>query len=364
MTFEELKAEDKEGAFGGWNTVKAAKEEGDIPERFAAYFDDLCECGSENIIKYGLTQLTCCNPRCPVKQGYALAEMFSRFGIKGLKEATCSKILSAMRAENTARTRAGKKPILVTDSYTAVLAVPFNLYPVSVGSTVKGAEFFQACCTISKGTYTFAQLVSNLAIPGIGTGAEVLLKDINSPTGLLDRIDEAGSVRAFCIERGFFAEMTAFNLRTALVDIITAGNLLQANVRKEGAVRLDICMTGVISLKGSRITKETYVKKCNELCVDRKGGQLFEIKMNTAIETNRFILFSKPSGDRKYVAGTRRGKVTDIFGTHSVLMHTDVFYSLLEEVMDRWNKDLDMMTRDRMAEIMLQSMQAVLVKAV
>lgn len=362
MTFKELKAEDKEGAFGGWSTVEKAKAEGEIPGKFARYFDDLCECGSENIIKYGLTQLTCCDPKCPVKQGYALAEMFSRFGIKGLKDATCSKILSALRAENKSLVKAGKKPLLITDSYTAVLAVPFNLYPGSVSSTSKGVEFFQACCQISSGTYTFAQLVSNLAIPGIGSDAEVLMGGINSPTELLDRIDESGSVRAFCMNRGFYAEMTAFNLRTALIDIVTAGNLLHSAVRKEGAIKLNICMTGAISLNGSKVTKEVYVKECNKLCIDRKGSPLFEIKMNTAIETNRFILFSKPSSDRKYVAGLRRGNVTDIFGTHSVLMHTDMFYCLLEEVMDRWNKDLDMMTKDRMEEIMLQAMQAAMDK--
>ena len=37
MTFEELKGEDKEGAFGGWHTVESAKSDGDIPEKFAGY---------------------------------------------------------------------------------------------------------------------------------------------------------------------------------------------------------------------------------------------------------------------------------------------------------------------------------------
>ena len=32
MTFEELKSEDKEGAFGGWRTIESAKSDGDIPE--------------------------------------------------------------------------------------------------------------------------------------------------------------------------------------------------------------------------------------------------------------------------------------------------------------------------------------------
>ena len=358
MTFEELKGEDKEGAFGGWHTVESAKSDGDIPEKFAGYFDNLCECGSENIVKWGLTQLTCCDPKCPIKQGYALAEMFTRFGIKGLKEATCSKVLAALKAKNKTLIEEGKEPLLVTDSYTAVLAIPFKSYPVSISSTSKGMEFFQACCKISSGTYTFAQLVSNLAIPGIGSDAEVLMAGISSPTELLDKIDEAGSVRAFCMKRGFYAEMVAFNLRTSLIDIVTAGNLLYSAVRKEGALKLSVCMTGAITLNGSKVTKEVYIKECNKLCVDRKGSPLFEIKMNTAIETNKFILYSRPSSDRKYVAGSRRGCVTDIFGTHSVLMHTDMFYSLLEEVMDRWNRDLDIMTKERMEEIMPQAMQA------
>lgn len=95
MLFDEvLKLDEKFSAFKDWMTVFQAKKEGIIPTNFHEYFEDDCQCGSENIINRDLTQLMCCNPKCKIKQGFALAEMFHRFGIKGLGSATCSSIYS------------------------------------------------------------------------------------------------------------------------------------------------------------------------------------------------------------------------------------------------------------------------------
>ena len=59
MDYFDLKREDGEDAFIGWEPVNVAKEVGDIPEKFHPYFADQCDCGSENIIKMNLSTVTC-----------------------------------------------------------------------------------------------------------------------------------------------------------------------------------------------------------------------------------------------------------------------------------------------------------------
>ena len=115
-------------------------------------------------------------------------------------------------------------------------------------------------------------------------------------------------------------------------------------------------MTGACTLNGLRTTKEKFIATCNELCMDKSGRSVFEIKMTTAIETNPFILYSKPSGDRKFVAGTRRGRITDVFGEHEVLMKTDKFYNWLKEVMEQWNKLTEIPSKATLQKILVDSM--------
>lgn len=358
MDYFDLKREDGEDAFIGWEPVTVAKEVGDIPEKFHPYFADQCDCGSENIIKMNLSTVTCCDPKCPIKIGFAIAEMFTRFGVKGLQEASCRKIYRELQGENERRKRDGETPIFLADSYVSVLGVKWDDYPASVQGIAKGWEFFAACCQIIQKKLTFPKMVSMLAIPTLGAEAEELLAGISDVNQMFSLIEEAGNVRSFCESRGFHSAMTAFYFRQSLIDITTANIIFSHTLRPEGSIRINVCMTGAISFQGNRTTKEKYLQKCNELCFDG-SIQLLEIKMNAAIETNPFILYSNPSSDRKFIAGKARGIVTDVFGTHPVLMHVDTFYSFLERVMQKWKEA----TKKNQQECFLRAMKTNLSEA-
>lgn len=356
MTFKELKKIDYEGAFKDWKSIKFAKENGEIPEKFHTYFEDFCTCGSENIIKSGLSIMTCCNPKCSVKQGFAIAEMFTRFGIKGLQEATCSRIYRELKEENARLIERGEQRILLTDSYVSVLIVPWEKYPYSVKSTAKGVEFYQACCTVRSKTMTFPQIIKSLAVPSLGAEAEILFQGFTNSDQIFDAIEKCGSMQAFCVSRGFYSEMLSFNLRQHMIDIVTAGKLLTKQIRPEGSIKINICMTGSIIFKNVKTTKEKYLQECNKLClVD--GVQLLEITMNAAVESNPFVLYSRASGDRKFRVGSARGEITDIFGTHPVLMHVDTFYNFLERVIDKWNKEKSLMTKENLSTMLRKNFQ-------
>lgn len=337
MTFHELRQNDRENAFRQWMTVREAKLLGDIPKKYWGIFEDNCECGSENIIRRNLKAVTCCDPKCPVKQGFAIAELLTRFGIKGLKEATCSKIYREFLKKDARLKEQGEPGILISNSYVAVLAVNWEDYPMEVASSAKGTEFFNACVQVREVSVTFPELVAKLAIPSIGSSAEKLTAGFRDFGQMFDAIKATGTVQQFCTNKGFFSEMVAFNFRNSLFDIATADMIFKKALRPEGMLKMNVCMTGMIFHNGKKTTKDTYIKECNNLCsVD--GVQVVELKMTAAKETNPFILYSRESGDAKYLTGARRGVIQDEFGRHPVLIHTDVFYKFLEKVVLLWKQ--------------------------
>jgi hypothetical protein len=337
MTFEELRENDKEQAFFEWVSVTVAKRAGDIPQKYWSYFEDTCECGSDNIIKNNLKAMSCCDPKCFIKQGYAIAELLTRFGVKGLKEATCRKIYTEFKRQDQKLKESGKEGLLISDSYVAAIAVPWDRYPDEIARTVAGSDFYHACLEIVTKPVTFPKLVSKLAIPSIGSSADRLVSGIRNFDELFQTIKDEGGVAAFCSRRGFYSNLVHYNFRISLFDIATADRIFKRAVKPEGCLKLNVCMTGMIYLNGTRLTKEKYLAQCNKLCfVD--NIQLVELNMTSAKETNPFILYSRESGDAKFVAGRARGVTEDdLFGQHPVLMHTDLFYKFLEKVVSTWN---------------------------
>lgn len=336
MTLDEVKKlYDKQGALNEFYTVKTAKAEGIIPADFAPYIADECECGSENIIKGSRTQLLCCDPHCCIKQGYKLAAMFSKFNVDGIGPETCKKVYTDLHACNRSAIAAGMEPFLHTKYHLEVLTVPWEKYPASL-HTAAGANFYQGCQRILSTTTTFPDLIGKLGLRGLGGNSAKLFSGINSYQQFKDAVNEKGSLEAFCAERGFYSAQMMFDIRAAIVDIQIADKLFSRSMRNVGLKELDICITGNIKLKGKSLKKSSFIEMLNKMCTLADGTQLFEVKMNSAIESNPFVLYSTPSNSAKFVRGQRRSDVTDVFGTHKVLMTVDDFYDLFERKIKEW----------------------------
>ena len=131
LLFSEIN--DKYGAFYQYVTIRDAKEMGIIPKQYEEVFPDFCECGSENIIKKSLTQAMCCDPRCKVKLAYALSEMFSRFGVKGVGDETCKKMIYGIYDK------------LKYKSHLEVFLLEYADYPSSLIYTAAGENLAAAC---------------------------------------------------------------------------------------------------------------------------------------------------------------------------------------------------------------------------
>ena len=147
MEFIDLKKIDKFGAFNKFKSVEEAKRVEWIPKEYHNIFPQKCECGSEMIINEELTQLQCCNPRCYIKLGWMLYEMFSRFGCKNVGPATCKSVMKELI----------KKKQLKYSSHIEVLSLNPAHYPLSV-SGAKSYDFERAIVTILSSKLTLAQI--------------------------------------------------------------------------------------------------------------------------------------------------------------------------------------------------------------
>lgn len=328
-------------AYQSWVSIQEARDLKLIPEEYSGIFDTMCECGSENMIATNLRREMCCNPRCPEKEAYKLSEMFTRYGILGLGYANCKKVYGALRGYDKALKEDGKEGLFKYNTYTEVLNVPWESYPISIKGDAATWTFFSACLQIKNQPVTFPKMVEKLGLAMIGSNAEVLLDGINSFQELADGIKASGGVMRYCMSHGVHSPEVMFNFGYGLEDIAVAEFSCRSALRQAGLYKLSVCITGSVSCRGVSMTKEKFVEKCNKLCRDRSGVQLLELKNTSGPVTVPFVLYTKQSGSAKYNTGKSRGVIKDEFGEHTVLMTVTEFYDWLERGMKAWNENLE-----------------------
>lgn len=331
MTLDELKREhDRYYAFSYFMTVEEAKRFGTIPKEYWDYFPNKCECGSENILTGSLQQPQCCNPKCFIKQGYALSELLTRFKCKGLGPARCIEIVKTLA------------PQFKYNSYIEILDMRQEDFPPALAQKAYSIDLLRAIGKIRSEKITFPTLISNLAIPTLGDKALKLLQGINNFEEFAAYVKASGSLQAFCDSRGIHDPMVFFWIQQSIVDIWLADLVMQKSVRAEGKIKIEICITGFLRMNGTRITKDEFVKLCNKVSVTEDGTQLFEVVQNTAKVGAVHIIADAPSNSAKYLAGLKRGEEVDIDGVkRSVLMSSSGFINYLEELKKKWKQKQD-----------------------
>ena len=331
MTLDELKREhDRYYAFSYFMTVEEAKRFGTIPKEYWDYFPNKCECGSENILTGSLQQPQCCNPKCFIKQGYALSELLTRFKCKGLGPARCIEIVKTLA------------PQFKYNSYIEILDMRQEDFPPALAQKAYSIDLLRAIGKIRSEKITFPTLISNLAIPTLGDKTLKLLQGINNFEEFAAYVKASGSLQAFCDSRGIHDPMVFFWIQQSIVDIWLADLVMQKSVRAEGKIKIEICITGFLRMNGTRITKDEFVKLCNKVSVTEDGTQLFEVVQNTAKVGAVHIIADAPSNSAKYLAGLKRGEEVDIDGVkRSVLMSSSEFINYLEELKKKWKQKQD-----------------------
>lgn len=398
MTFEEMKYKyDKFNAFHDFTTVEEAEQCDLLPRDYHGVFPQYCSCGSEMIINYARTRITCCDPRCSVKQGLALSELFKRFNYKGIADATCADVYSMLLNVHREKLETTGKGIFISNSYVEILALPVDVYPKYFTQSAIGLEFLNGIHYIKQQTLTFSQMVSLLGLPEFDSTAYKLFNDINSAEELIKIIKSEGGVANFCDRRGVYALQKKYWLQASLDDIVIGSYVFEDKMKMQSLQTLEICITGSLQLNGVRVTKNDFVAICNDkgiskplselLCsvfdeykivtleqlqqiskllngniipqgeqkaeytaeevvknikaLNFPGIPVINTRMTTAKKSVPYIIADYPSNSAKYLEGLRRGEEYDSTGRkHKVLVNSSELLDIITNEVLNWEEEL------------------------
>lgn len=296
ITFEELLDKETYGAFRDFEKVSNAKENGNIPPAYHNIFNDKCKCGSDMIITRNLTTVQCCNPRCYIKLGHMLNEMFTRFGIKGFGPATC---ISAME-------QAVK--YLEIPSHLELFSLGRFELPIAI-QNYKLDDFEYAKQIMLSKQYTLADLVSKLGLPGLGEKAHAIFENYNDVLEVDEAIDKARGISRFLSDKGIYAPMMSYNLRTYMADIILAQMRFNEQIRMQAGQTVDIVMTGYLSPNGVSMSKDEYLDLLNRAGTTSDGIALYGFRKSSAVKSVPYVVADYPTTNRNYREGSARGVI-------------------------------------------------------
>ncbi|GAA0101596.1 hypothetical protein UT300012_23110 [Paraclostridium bifermentans] len=314
ITFEELLATETFGAFDDFVSVKVAKERGLIPPPYHNIFKDTCECGSEMIIRDKLTRVQCCNPRCYIKLGYALDELFTRFGCKDLGPATC---ISAMK---------GVINKLEIPSHVEILGLEEDQLPLTF-LNYKYNEFMVAKELIFSKAYSISELVPKLALPTLDKTAASIFAKYNDAVEFIEDFQSYEKFSTFMYEHGVADKWKIYCMRTYAIDILKGQMIFNDNFREKPMKEIELVITGYISPNGKSMTKDEYVEYLNTIGIDKHGVRRYGFRRSEAVESVHHIIADAPSGYKKYRRAVERG----------VLISSTDFLNQLKELMVEYN---------------------------
>lgn len=294
MKFEELLEMDTYGAFDDYVTVKEAKSSGLIPEDYNNIFEDKCSCGSERIISKNLAHLECCNPRCYIKLGYMLSELFSRFGCLNMGPATCLSIMYGYRND------------LEKPSHVEILGLNEVPYVIDNGRV---DDYIRAIEVIRSKRLTLPELVGHLGIPKIDKIANKIFQGYSTIGELCEELDNNGGFKAmpaFLLQRGIEDRKVWFYMRHFFWDMIKACVILGDVLRPLAFNEIQIVITGSVSPYGNKATKNEFIDLLNDAGTLPNGQRLLGFKNSSAIASVPIVVADYPSGNRKYVKAKER----------------------------------------------------------
>lgn len=321
MQFSELRDRDVYNTFSDFMSISEAKSIGLIPIDFQSYFPDSCDCGSEYIITKDLTQPQCCDPRCFIKLGYALAEMFTRFTCTGIGEETCKTIMKELHKK------------LLIPSHVEILTLEQKDWP-EVLYGAKGFTFVDAIQHILNQNITYGDMIACIAIPEYNEEARKLFSYFNGTKELLTAIDSDGGYKSFLEQRGVKDTRKAYVLREYMRDIAFAETALFDQIRMKGKHEIHICITGEVYPNGSRMIKSEFKDLCNKITTMDNGYKPIEIVVTGAKESCFYIIADYKSSTPKYLAGERRQRDLQKSDPTAKILYTSTeFLEYLRELM-------------------------------
>lgn len=328
MKFEEFKKKDDVKAFDDFISVKEAKALGIIPKEYDEIFNEECQCGSDMIIKTNRKQLMCCDPRCKIKLGYMLAEVFARFEVADLGPKTCKSII--VQTYDRLKYKSHLEPLLMEP----------EVYPrVLAGS--KGIDFVYGVNKIKTSKLTFGSLIARLGLPSLDKTAGDMFDEYPNVDSFVADVSKHKGVINLLESKGIHDLKKAFYIKEFLPELYLAEILMQGNLKDLAVSKIEVCLTGRLSFDGMAITKGAFLEYLNTKSIAKDGKVLYEFSKSTAKETVPYIIYSKKSADDKFLTGLRRQKVEDTAKTgKQILIKPEELYEKVRKVVEIYEREL------------------------
>jgi hypothetical protein len=272
--------------FSDYITVVKAKQIGLIPKKFESVFPDVCICGSDMMARINdgsVTAVTCCDPGCYVKLGYQAAEVFSKYGYKGIGANTCKKLVSSVVNKNGS---AKLYDILVD-----------GLYYNELGEFVE-EELTEAINIIRTSKVSFGKFVARLCYPFIGDKFDDVLSGVSSFEELIDRIYTGGGILNFFSQRGVRDLNVIFCFAFFANDIGKLCSEFSDSIIASSENKVPVCMTGRMNTSIGILTKSDFLEKCNLLVMKDDGKKDFDIISVEAVRKAAFVIVGEDSRAR------------------------------------------------------------------
>lgn len=296
MDFLELKQQDSLNVYSEFLSVNEAFDLGIIPSDYKGLVPERCECGSENIIKANRKILRCCDPKCPIKMSFALAEFLNNLGVQGIKQKTCKKIVDYCLNNNLFEVPTYTEIVKVARKEDLSFLIGSNWYNLT-----------QALDAATKRPVTFPEMVSYLAIPKYDSSTIKILSGFNSIVDLVNAMKAEGTLMFF-FSRGVKDLEKIKYLADNLSTILQYELAMQVPLLKQGSQVRQIAVTGSVSVDGISVSRSEFASYCNQL--GSVGGvQLFTVNICKAFNSVEYVIADHPSSSRTYLEGLQRGIV-------------------------------------------------------
>lgn len=330
MEVSELKNKDGLGIYASYCSVKEAKRTGLIPEEFKDVIKDRCACGSEFMVKNNLKNIRCCDPRCPLKLANSMAEMFTRFGVKGLKVGTCKKIVKWAMDTNFFKIPAHTEILNLREGTSESTSLSWLL-------GLKYYDLIEGIDVIRNSKLSFAEMVSNIAIPNFDGKSIKVLADLNNTQDLLDLVykDSGRNLLKYFTDRGVQSIELIYSLLDNVDTIQECEKNLVSPLRSSGLLKMNIAISGSLSIEGRKISRDDFTHLCNNLCCI-EGMQVLSITVGKAFQSADFFVIDNMSSSKTCQAALSRQSMSD----SKIIFTAEEFVGMLLKEGEKWKNQI------------------------
>lgn len=280
-------------------SMKEAKAIGLVPIAYHTYIRDVCECGSEIATNTALTKQFCVDLNCPLKRAGRAVKTLANFGIKGIGRAYCEAYF--------------RNNVQFKSHLTILYGKRTNYY--NTNRIADSDKLMENLYNIRTKGFTFGNLVSRLALPDLGSRANLIFKQFNNFTEFEKHLQDKNiTLYKYLINlEGIDAVMARKlekNINFFSEDLRSITNYFK--MKPSAQLHYELCLTGDLDYKG--MTKKEFIIYMNMI-----GEGFIEFTQSEAKMRSDFIISKNAN---KYIVNENNEVILGSDGNPQIVNYT------------------------------------------